>query len=72
MHICNNDFFILITFLQREIILLFPWFLSITTDDINKSTHGVSFLMVNSWAFHALLFLYFNIHEALQRVSSIV
>ena len=39
---------ILIPFLNIEIVLLFPCSLARTTDEINKSIHGVPVLVVSS------------------------
>ena len=37
---------IIMNFMKREIILLFPRYFVSTPDEINKITHGVSILMV--------------------------
>ena len=63
---------ILITFLQRERILLFPCSLVRTIDEINKSAHGFSLLVVSNYAFQDLSFWSFNQREALQRVNIVV
>ena len=62
---------LLITFLQREMIFLLPCSLDMTVDEINKSTHVVSLLMLSSSVFHALIFRYFDPRDALQRVNSV-
>ena len=61
---------IIITFLKREIIVLFTFSLVRTIEYINKSTHGVFPSMVSSQAFHALIFPYFDPRDALQHMNS--
>ena len=61
---------ILITFLQRE---SFPrFYLMREKYDTNKSTHGVSLLMVSTQVFHAPFLKYFDQRDALQRVCIIL
>ena len=63
---------IIINFPKRGIFLLLHCYLSRTTYDINKGTHGVSLLMVIFKAFYALFFRFFNTCNALQCVNSAV
>ena len=82
MYMCNIYIFmhksvqitilLLFPFLKRGVILLFPCSLEKTTDEINKSTYMVSLLMVSSQVFDALIFRYFDIREAIQRVHIVV
>ena len=59
---CNIDVVVLlITFMKREMIMLFPCSLGSATDEINKSIHMVFFLVVSSYSFDALFFLSFNL-----------
>ena len=62
--------FIQIPFILKDILFLFTLYLVNTTDDINKSTHGLPLLVLSSQA-SALLFRYFNIRDALQCVYSV-
>ena len=63
---------IIIPFLQRDIIFLFPWSLARKTCDINKIIYGASLLVVSYWAFYALIFWYFDLHCSPQRINSVV
>ena len=63
---------IIIIFLQREYNLFSYWSLENKTYKINKSTHGVSLLMVSYQASNALIFQFFDVYEAVQHSNIIV
>ena len=57
---------IIINFLHRK--SFFPLYLMRKIYDINKSTHGVSLIMVITQVFHAPIFWSFDQRDSLQRV----
>ena len=49
-------------------ILLFPWYIPSTTDEIES--HGLSLLVLSSYMFYVPILRFFNLCNALQRVNS--
>ena len=71
VQICTNEYFNSKYFSAMG-KYFFPCYLAREIYEINKSTHGVSFLVVSYQLCHTIPFLSFNLRDALQHVNSVV